>query len=136
MMQRGRPAGRPLRQPREEDEMYVDEIYAAAAELCGTESENLMTVCGAVKAQLEGRLRDGYSIEDCRDAFIMAAAVLAVEMYGDMTDLSSDVASYTAGSVTVMRQKKVGGNMKKQAETLLAPYLKDDGFAFRGVDGN
>ena len=116
--------------------MCIEEIYTAAVDIYGEESEQLRTVCGAVTAQLESRLKDGYSPEDCRDAFIMAAAITAVNMYTDMTDLSGGVSSYTAGNVTVMRQKKPGGGMRRNAEALLAPYLKDDGFIFRGVDGN
>ena len=114
--------------------MYNEEIYVIAKEIYGGSSDQLKTVCGAVESMLKGRLKPGYTIEDCRDAFITAAAVIAVETYSGMQSPSSGVASYTAGNVTVRRYASAsGGKMTKYAESLLAPYLIDDSFAFTGV---
>ena len=48
------------------------------------------------------------------------------------------VSSFTAGDLTIRRES--GGNpgaksLTEQAEGLLSPWLKDSGFAFRGVEG-
>lgn len=46
-----------------------------------------------------------------------------------------DVSSFSAGEVSVQLREKNGGGRSEQAERLLAPWLRETGFAFRGVEG-
>lgn len=116
--------------------MYTEEIYTLAKEIYGEESEQLRTVCSAVELQLKNSLADGYTVEDCKDQFILAAAATAVEMYVGMTDTAQSISSYSAGNISVTRSSAgTHGNLSQQARLLLTPYLKDEGFAFMGVDG-
>ena len=114
--------------------MYNEEIYSVAKEIYGSPSDNLRAVCGAVETMLLGRLRQGVDLNAIRDTFITAAGVIAAETFTGMQGAGSGVSSYTAGNVTVRRYGNgQSRSMTKYAESLLAPYLSDDGFFFTGV---
>ena len=97
------------------------------------ESEALSLLCAAAVEELKGRLKPGLTPEDCGDAFPVAAAWLAL---AGLERVESDgVESLTAGDVTIrkgegeFRQKA----LELQAQTVMKPYLRDEGFAFKGV---
>ena len=47
-----------------------------------------------------------------------------------------DVRRFSAGDLTIETGGgERGGRLRRQAEQIMAPYRKDDGFAFRGVRG-
>lgn len=118
--------------------MHTDEILTAAVEFYGQEPDGLRTMCIAAEAELTARLRYGLTPDDCGGLFTAAAALLALSMC--MAAGWQGVEAYTAGEVTVKyaeQGQRLAGceNLRRQAETMIAPYIYDTGFAFRGVDG-
>ncbi len=113
----------------------TEEIMALAATLGKTqESEGLRTLCQAAEAELTGLLRDGVTVQECGQAFILAAAWLAL---AGLEGSDSGVERFTAGAVTIQRSD---GSLRQKALRLQAfqvmrPWLRDRGFVFRGVKG-
>ena len=88
----------------------------------------------AAQTGLTRRLRPGQSPADCGSAFPLAAAMLAMDCL-HQADGGSAVDSFTAGEVTIRRSGAAGTNLTRQAERLMAPWLRETEFAFRGVRG-
>ena len=104
-----------------------------------TERPLLTALCAAAGAEIEGRLRDGISPEDCGDAFPCAAALLAAagilscRSGGDVEQFSvGDVSLRTGGGGQVC---EAAAAMRRQAASMMAGYWGDDAFAFLGVRG-
>ena len=100
--------------------------------------ELLLPLAQAVERQLAGRLREGTVPEDCGTAFPLAAAMLVMDRLSGVTGGGGSITSFTAGDLTIRKQTGNGGTgrtLSAQAEGLLAPWLKDAGFVFRGVEG-
>ncbi len=98
----------------------------------------LEVLCRSAKAELAGRLREGVTPKDCRPAFVLGCAWLALA--GLAGGAYSDGVEFTAGEVTVRESgggqaRERAAALRLQAETVLGPYLKDRGFLFRGVEG-
>lgn len=92
--------------------------------------------------QLTARLRPGVLPADCGAAFPLAAAMLVIDQLSSMAGSVGDggaVTSFTAGDLTIRTQAaqnvQSGKTLTEQAGTLLAPWLKDHGFVFLGVEG-
>ena len=118
--------------------MYTDEICAAAAALGSVSAENISAAAEAAEAELTAKLKDGISISGISGEFVIAAAMLALSI--NAASSSADgVTEYSAGEVTVKHgaadAERAGGALRDRAFAILAPYLKDDGFSFMGVDG-
>ena len=113
-------------------------IYPMACSLAGELSEEqretLASLCRAAEAELNGRLRPDVTAEDCIDAFVPAAAWTALAHFSGGSD-SGVPASFRAGEVSVTYRSAAPAALLDQAERLLAPWLTDGGFAFRGVRG-
>ena len=98
------------------------------------QEELLLPLIQAVRGQLADRLRDGACPEDC------GPAMTAMDRLSGMTGGGggSDVTSFTAGELTIRKEAGSGGagkDLSAQADRLLAPWLRDDGFVFQGVEG-
>lgn len=118
---------------------YSEEIRTAAAAICGGE-EKLNFFCKAAEAELGARLREELCAEDCGEDYITAAALLAAAMYCESAGNDGNVQSYTAGAVSVKigslaERAASAAKMRRQAESIMAPYMTDDGFAFLKVGG-
>ena len=88
-----------------------------------------------VSAALERRLKPGTSPGLCGPAFPLAAAMLAMDGLERAVG-SGRVSSFTAGEVSIRMGGTAGeGGLTATAERLLAPWLGETGFAFRGVRG-
>lgn len=101
------------------------------------QEELLLPLVRAVQEQLAARLKEGTFPEDCGPAFPLAAAMTAMDRLSGMTG-GGAVASFTAGELTIRKETGSGGSdrsLSQEAEGLLAPWLRDNGFVFRGVDG-
>lgn len=120
-----------------------DEIYEVAAKAAppGAEEESLRALCRAASLQLTARLKDGITAEDCKEAFVCAAAYLALGMMVTRVQaVSSSVESFTVGDVSIKTGSSAGetsgtGGYFSRAEVLMRPFLKSSGFAFVGVRG-
>lgn len=113
----------------------MEEVLKLAAALGKREAdEELSLLCAAAVEELTGMLREGCSPEECGGVFALAAAWMALAGLGAGDD---GVESFTAGEVSI--RKEDGAQRRKalrmQAMEVMKPYLRDDGFVFRGVKG-
>jgi len=82
---------------------------------------------------LEQELKTGLTPQDCAGAFAAAAAMLTMDA---LDSAEGAVDSFTAGEVSIRTAApSSGGSRSAAARRLLAPWLKERGFAFRGVSG-
>ena len=99
------------------------------------ESQELSLLCAAAVEELKGLLKPGVTVEDCGEAFPLAAAWMALA--GMESADGDEVESLTAGDVTI--RKREGEFRRKalelQARQVMKPYLKDEAFLFKGVRG-
>ena len=101
----------------------------------GQNEETLRTLCAAACRTLDRRLRDGLTPEDCKGAYPLAAAWLALAWLRGSQGMDG-VTALSAGDISVKREGS-GGSEKlvRQALALMAPYLRDEEFVFQGVSG-
>jgi hypothetical protein len=97
------------------------------------QEELLLPLVQAAVTALEGRLRPGVTPQDCGTAFPLAAAMVAMDGLEQVSG-GGQVTAFTAGAVTI-RREGTGTSLTAQAQGLLAPWLGETGFAFRGVAG-
>ena len=116
--------------------MFTEEIYENALLINGGESEQLLTFCQAAEREFTTRLRAGITPEMCSETLITASAMLAVSMLNCVKSGTDDVIAYKAGDVEVRRGEngKSVGELRRQAEMLMYPYIDDGGFCFMGVE--
>lgn len=93
----------------------------------------LLPLIEAAQDSLQRRLKAGVSPQDCGSAFPLAVALTAMDGLSGAVG-EGDVSSFSAGEVSVQLRDRSGGRAE-QAERLLAPWLRETGFAFRGVEG-
>lgn len=102
------------------------------------QEELLIPLAQAAQTRLAARLREGTRPEDCGPVFSLAAAMVVMDRIGGLTG-GGEVTSFTAGDLTIRTKADGGGTAGKslsdKAAELLAPWTKDGGFEFRGVDG-
>ena len=115
-----------------------DEIMALCRAMGAGEGreELLEPMIRACCEQLALRLRPDVLPADCGAAFPLAAAMLVTDQ---LAGTGGEVASFTAGDLTIRTQAAEGGrsgkSLTEQAEALLAPWVRDSGFVFLGVEG-
>ena len=121
----------------------LEEITAIASELshaAEAEKSVLDKLCAAACEELAGKLREGISKEDCEGAFTCAAAWLAAAALISAREGGEAISSLHAGDLSVTRRsgaecREQYKRLRTQAWELMAPYVKDSGFCFRGVRG-
>ena len=114
-------------------ENRVLELAAALGRVEESERERLRPLCRAAVLEWSGRLREGLRPEDCGSAFPMASAWWALALL----DARENVKRFSAGDLTVETGTEYGrgGTLRRSAEALMRPYVRDECFAFRGVQG-
>ena len=91
----------------------------------------LLPLVEAAVVRLSARLKADVTPEDCGSAFLLAAAVEAME--GLERSSGGGVTSFTAGALTIRREGE--RPQEGMAERLLSPWLADSSFSFWGVRG-
>jgi hypothetical protein len=113
---------------------YTHPTYKTALSLLSMdgaeEKPELLEYCAAAEAELKSRLHEGVSPEDIGNIWNTACALAAISMYR----LTPGELRFRAGNLSIGERHPVPA-LRARAEALLAPYLKDDGFAFLGVRG-
>ena len=126
--------------------MTTEEILAAARELAGRamtdgEEKILSVLCAGELAAWRGRLREGMTEEQCQDVLVVACALGALAAMGTAWESSAGgVVSFSAGDLSVREAdgqtaEERADSLRRQAERLMAPYARDEGFAFWEVEG-
>ena len=101
----------------------------------GQDEAVLRTLCGSACRTLDSRLKDGLTAEDCGGAYPLAAAWLALDWLRGSQGMDG-VTYLSAGDRTVRREGSGdGGSLSRRAWEIMSPFLRDDGFVFRGVKG-
>lgn len=115
----------------------TEQVLELVQALCGPGQDEgtLRALCGCACRTLDYRLKEGVSAEDCGEAYPLAAAWLAMDWLRGSRGLDG-VTALSAGDLTVRRDGGGdSGKLSGQAMRLMAPFLRDDGFVFRGVKG-
>ena len=118
----------------------TERILELAREMCGAEEGDplLEALCHAAETAWTARLKHGVTPADCGEVFLCAAAFTAAadHLAGQC---GGDVESFTAGEISIKKRSGSGWNdseaMRKIAERLMAPYVAEERFAFKGVRG-
>lgn len=119
----------------------TEEILALCRAMGAEEDQEelLLPLIQVVCERLAGRLKPEVMPEDCGPAFPLAAAMVVMERLSGLTGGGSigEVASFTAGDLTIKRESggQAAKGLAQQAGELLAPWLRDSGFVFQGVEG-
>ena len=101
----------------------------------GQEENVLRTLCRNACDMLDRRLKDGVTAEDCGEAYPLAAAWIALEWMRGSQGMDG-VTYLSAGDLTVRREGGGDdGSLSQRAMEIMGPFLRDDGFVFRGVKG-
>ncbi len=103
-----------------------------SGELDGQQTDLLKVLCGAAAASLTARLRDGITVDECKEVLVAAASLMALSALDEQD--GGAVEEFKAGDLSVKRenQKAASRCLERQAERMMAPYLQDR-FAFQGV---
>ena len=113
--------------------------YARSMGTVGEGQEALLeALCRAAETELAGRLREGMTPEGCGGAFPLAAAWLARAGLCEAQGVEDTPKSWSAGAVSVSGGASAGeraDGLRGHAYRLMAPYLRDEQFFFRGVRG-
>ena len=107
--------------------------------------EDILALCRAMGAgevqevhlhPLEHLLRRGVKPEDCGRSFALAAAMLAMDGL-EAAQGGGQISGFTAGELSMQLRGESGGRsgLRQQALRLMAPWLGQTGFVFRGVPG-
>lgn len=114
-------------------EQVMELVRALAG--AGQNEDALRMLCANACQTLNRRLREGLGPEDCEGAYPLAAAWLVMDWLRSGQGLEG-VTSLSAGDISVRRDGAAdGGKLSRRAMELMAPFCRDDGFAFRGVRG-
>jgi len=99
----------------------------------GADREEILPVLArAACEQLRLRLRKGVKETDCEEVFALAAAMIAMDTLNELEG-ENRVDAFTAGEVTI--RCSGSGTMVRAARQMMAPWLQEEGCAFRGVKG-
>ena len=112
----------------------VLELAKSLASVGEAEAPLLECLCRAACRRLDVRLKEGVAAEDCADTYLVAAAWLALASLEGGT-AEGGVKKFSAGDLTVEQDPARGDKLEAKAWALMEPYLKDDGFVFRGIPG-
>ncbi len=105
------------------------EILTLAFRLHGEQDEQLEWLCPSAEQMLASKLRKNVRIDDCRDCFLTACALLAIAMLESI--VSGGLESMDMGTLNLHFGAEAT-RLRDLAFQLISPWTQDD-FAFRGV---
>lgn len=111
---------------------YTHPIYQCALSLLSIDGAEikpeLLEYCAAAESEFKARLREGVLPEDIGGVWNTACALAAISMFR----LTPGELRFRTGNLSISEKYPVPA-LRARAEAIIAPYLRDDGFAFRGV---
>ena len=112
----------------------VERTVALCRQLgAGADRDEILPVLAlAACEQLKLRLRPGLTQEDCGEVFPLAAAMVVMDTLAELEG-EGRISTFTAGEVSI--RCSGSGTLVRAARHLLQPWLREEGFAFRGVQG-
>lgn len=119
-----------------------EEIYALAQAIVKpseAEAALLEALCYAAEEELCRCIQEDLTAQDCRSAFLCAAAFTAAARMLPCRAGSGEAEDFTVGEVTIRSSNGDAADSSQAlsfaAQRLIAPYRRDEGFAFLGVRG-
>jgi len=115
----------------------TEQVLELLLALCGPGQDEtvLRMLCESACRALDWRLKDGLTAEDCGGAYPLAAAWLAMDWLRGGGGMDG-ITALSAGDISVRRDGSGGsGRLAERALAVMAPFLRDEDFAFRGVRG-
>ncbi len=122
----------------------IPDIIATAALFAGetlrTEEQQVLEgFCTEALTQWSRRLKETVAPEDCRAALIPACALTALAGFLTGREGVAVPLSFTAGEVSLRQETGETDHrlwkLREEAARLMAPYVTDGDFHFRGVRG-
>ena len=112
----------------------VERTVALCRQLgAGADREDILPVLArAACEQLNLCLRANVTAQDCEDVFPLAAAMVVLDTLAELEG-EKHITAFTAGEVSV--RCGGSGDLTRTARRLLRPWIREEGFAFRGVQG-
>lgn len=114
----------------------LEDIVSTATIFAGSLGEGqrdvLERLCAAADEEMARRLKEGITPEDCYESFTCACAWLALSWLGGARS-ASEAEAFTAGTLSIRKSSGASNCLKMQAELLMAPYVRTEGFDFRRV---
>lgn len=107
-----------------------EEILQLTESLADGNCEKLSLICTAAAQNLQARLRKGVSIDDCRESFVYAAALMSLSIVKTMDD--DRLSDFDAGTLKLSFFDRTD-QLSVIANRLIAPWCATDDFAFCGV---
>ena len=99
----------------------------------GADREEILPVLArAACEQLKLRLRSDVTEEDCAEVFPLAAAMIAMDTLKELEG-EGGISAFTAGEVSI--RCSGSDSLVRAARQMMTPWLQEEGFAFRGVEG-
>lgn len=94
-------------------------------------------LCELSRQKWEKQLREDVDAETCRSALCAAAAWSALGYLGSAWNAGQPAFSFSAGDLSVHagETSSLSKSLSKQAEEMMAPFVKDGGFAVLEVEG-
>ena len=115
----------------------TEQVLELLQAMCGAGQDEtvLRMLCESACKALDWRLKDGLTAEDCGGAYPLAAAWLALDWLRGSQGMDG-ITSLSAGDISIRREGGGdNGSLSARAMEIMAPYLGNDGFVFRGVRG-
>lgn len=121
------------------EEAYVAEIVQQTVKLAGCGQAEAEMMARAACVQIGSRLKNGAELQVCTAELVSAGTLWTLSLLA-AASAGTGVSAYSAGDVRVQRRSAADAAagaeiLRRQAERILAPYLTDSAFEFRGVDG-
>ncbi len=104
---------------------------ALTEELDGRRESLLKLFATGALQTLMGRLKEGVSVESCREELICAGSLYALAA---LMEADAGPARFSAGELTVEKDDigRTAAALRRQGDLILGPFA-DGSFAFRGV---
>lgn len=123
--------------------MTTSDILDTAVRLSGktmtaAQQAALDGLCRSAQAEFTARLRSGVTPDDCGGSFLVACAWSALAGLSAQEAVTDPASAFSAGDVSVRETESRADNadrLRRQAEYMLGPWLRDDGFLFQEVRG-
>ncbi|MEG2988527.1 MAG: hypothetical protein RR807_03890 [Oscillospiraceae bacterium] len=113
----------------------TEQIFETAKVVGSVAAEDfpaLRVCCEAAEGELSASLKEGVAASAAAPAFNTAAAFLALAAFWETR---TEATHFTAGDLSVTAPAPNSGGLRRQAKRMMAPFLRDENFAFSGVMG-
>lgn len=120
----------------------TQEVFTVAQSLAGRtlseeEKGTLAMLCEVSRQKWENQLREDIDETTCHAELCTAAAWSALGYLGSAWNAGQPALSFTTGDLSIRTGEttSLSKSLAKQAEEMMAPFVKDSGFAVLEVEG-